>query len=428
MKKILILVVLAILLFACSAEKEKVSSDKTQIIFWHALGGPLGDALAELIADFNNSHPGIHVKAIRMGRYNALSQKLMASMQTDTRPNISQVYESWTANFVDGDVLVSIDEMIKNDPNYGKEELNDIYQAYIKSNTIDGEMWSFPFNKSVRVLYYNKDMFFEAGLDPNKPPVTWSDFREVCKKLTKDTDGDGKIDQHGTTFSISAWQFENLLLQAGGKLMNSDYTEPLFNKKPGVVALKHLYNLLEKDDTAYLSTGYEWQNDFLAGKVAMVEGSSVSLAYMQKTGINFFMGISAIPVYKNKKNIISGTNVAIFKSKDKEKEKAAWEFVKWFTNPAQTARWSEMTYYMPVRKSAFEEPILKERLDRNPEIASVYDQLKHATFEPPISEWYETRKYLQEQVIEKVFRNTLTPEEALDKAAKNLKKRLNENK
>jgi maltose-binding protein MalE len=72
---------------------------------------------------------------------------------------------------------------------------------------------------------------------------------------------------------------------------------------------------------------------------------------------------------------------------------------------------------MPVRKSAFQEPALKERLSSNPEIKSVYDQLNDATFEPQISEWFETRKYLEEQVIEKVVRGTLQPQEALDSAA-----------
>jgi ABC-type glycerol-3-phosphate transport system substrate-binding protein len=137
------------------------------------------------------------------------------------------------------------------------------------------------------------------------------------------------------------------------------------------------------------------------------------------------MGISAIPIKETKKNIISGTNVVIFKNEeDRKKELAAWEFVKWFTDTEQTARWSELTYYMPVRKSAMKVDALKNRIASNPEIASVYDQLNYATYEPQISEWFETRKYMEEHVIEKVIRGMLTPEKALDKAAEMIEKKI----
>ena len=162
----------------------------------------------------------------------------------------------------------------------------------------------------------------------------------------------------------------------------------------------------------------------------MIEGSSVSMAYMQLNGISFFMGFGPVPVKESKRNIISGTNVAIFKNKDEKVEKAAWEFVKWFTDTAQTARWSEMTYYMPVRRSALNEEGLKNRLESNPEIKSVYDQLNYATFEPQLKVWYQARKNLEEHVLEKVLRQDLTAKEALERAekkiTKDLQKELNE--
>jgi len=427
MKKMMVIIALLLLLTACARKAETTAKERIEVTFWHAMGGPLGEALETLVNDFNNSQSEIFVKSVSMGGYTALSQKLMASMQTDTRPDIAQVYESWTANFVEGDVLVPIDYFIEKDTTFGEDDLSDIFEIFIKSNTIENRLWSFPFNKSVRVLYYNKDLFFEHNLDPNKPPVTWEDFDLICEKLTLDNDKDGVIDVYGTTLAISAWQFENLLLQAGGEITTPDYKKPLFNSKEGQSALQFMYNLLNVKKTAYLSTGFDWQNDFLAGKVAMVEGSSVSLAYMKNTGINFFLGISAIPVKETKRSIISGTNVAIFKSGKDKVEWASWEFLKWFTAKEQTARWSAMTYYMPVRKSSFEEPVLKDQLMKNPEIASVYDQLNYASFEPPIPEWFATRKYLEETAIERVFRDKMSAKEALDKAAAEMVLQLKEN-
>jgi ABC-type glycerol-3-phosphate transport system substrate-binding protein len=408
--------VIALISFGCCKSKKANSTDKTEVIFWHALGGPLGNALDELVDEFNATHDGIIVNAVSQGNYQALSQKLMASIQADNQPDIGQVYESWTAEMIDGGVIASIDEMIAQDPDFNQDDLDDIYDVFLKSNTIKGGLWSFPFNKSVRVMYYNKDLFFKYGLDPNQPPVSWQDFRNYCKKLTIDDDGDGTPEVYGTNFPVSAWQFENLLLQAGGDILSEDNMRPTFSDEPGLQALNYLNNLLNVDKSAYLSTGYSGQNDFLAGKSAMIEGSSVSMAFMQLNGINFFIGFGPVPVKETKRNIISGTNVAIFKNKDKKVEKAAWEFVKWFTDTKQTAKWSSLTYYMPVRKSAFDEPVLKKRLESNPEIESVYDQLNYATFEPQLKVWYKARKYLEEHVLEKVLRQDLTPEEALKRA------------
>ena len=156
---ILILLVISIFSFGCCKRKQTDKSGKTQVIFWHALGGPLGDALDELVNEFNATHPEIFVKSISMGKYQALSQKLMASIQANTQPDIAQVYESWTSEMISGDVIVSIEDMIAEDPNFGENDLNDIYDVFLKSNTINGKLWSFPFNKSVRVMYYNKDLF-----------------------------------------------------------------------------------------------------------------------------------------------------------------------------------------------------------------------------------------------------------------------------
>jgi multiple sugar transport system substrate-binding protein len=414
------------MIFGCSKKKTPADDDKTTVVFWHALGGPLGDALNIMIKEFNDSHSKIYIKAISMGNYTALSQKIMASIQAGTQPDIAQVFESWTAKMVDANILKSINDLIVSDSGFSQKDLDDFYPIFIKSNMINGKMYSFPFNKSVRVLYYNKDLFFQNDLNPNLPPKTWNDFIKYCKIITKRKIGQDAPTIYGTTFNVDSWQFENLLLQSGGQIMNDNYTKPLFNSKYGVESLNYLSDLLNKYKVAYLSTGYNGQNDFLAGKVAMLEGSSVSMVFMKRNGINFNLGISAIPINKTKKNIISGTNVAIFNKKNKKVENAAWEFVKWFTSSKQTAQWSSLTYYMPVRKSAFQEESLKKILEYNPEIASVYDQLNYSTFEPPIKQWYKTRKNLKEKVIEKVLRGSIEPKKALDQVATNLEKEIKE--
>ncbi len=420
MKKLVVFFLLLCIIIAwgCTS-KEK--STKIELEFWHAMGGPLGDALTKLVNEFNETHPNIHINEISMGRYQALSQKLMAAIVANTQPDMAQAYEAWIAKFIEGNALVPVEKFINGPNGLSQEELDDFYPVFIKSSTFDDTMYAFPFNKSVRVMYYNKDMFYRNDLDINKPPTTWDEFITIGKKLTQDRDGDGKIDQWGTTFATNAWQFENCLLEAGGQLMNETLTEPLFNSKYGVEALDYLSGQLNKSKIAYLSTGYDGQNDFLASKVGMVEGSSVSMVYLHKGGIPFNLGMGAVPYFRTKKSLVSGTNIVIFKDKkdpqQEEKQKACWKFIKWFTSPKQTAHWSNMTYYMPVRKSAIEDEEIQAKFKKYPGLKSVYDQLLNAEVEPQTDAWFVTRKLLEEQVIEAVFRNQIGAQEALDNLA-----------
>ncbi|MCL2063489.1 MAG: ABC transporter substrate-binding protein [Candidatus Cloacimonetes bacterium] len=415
--KMLIILLFFSMILSCGHRAEHY------IVFWHALGGPLGDALDEMIYDFNREHPNIRIRAISMGNYQALSQKLMASIQAGNQPDLAQVFESWTANLVRGGVLLALNEFIEKDEDF-MENIDDIFPVFLDSVTIDGQIWSFPFNKSVRVMYYNKDIFFRNDLDYNNPPKTWEDYLELCKLLTQDTSGDGRINQWGTTFATDMWRFQNLLLQAGGDLMNDDFTVPLFNSKEGLEALNFFDRMLNVDRSAYLSTGRDNQNHFLASTVAFIEGSSVSYVFMRDAEIVFNLGIAPVPVFRTERNIISGTNIAIFDKGNPEKETAAWEFIKWFTEPKQTAKFSSLTYYMPIRRSAFEQPYIQAMLKHHPGMIEVYKQLEYAEFEPQIPEWFEFRRNFEEIVLERVFNRTISPEEALRQAEQRLLREL----
>jgi len=417
MKKIFLILTALLLLLTLSCGK-KSTGEKTTISFWHGLGGPLGDALNEMVKDYNNTHPNSQVVLNQVSNYEALSQKLMASIQANKQPDIAQVFESWTSKFIEADVIVPIEELIKADKGFAENGLDDFYPIFVASNTFNGKLWSFPFNKSVRVIFYNKDAYVRANLDPNNPPVDWDAFRTYCKTFTKDLDGDKQPDSFGTNYNPNAWQFINLLYQAGGQVLD-DNGKVIINQKPGLEALTFITDLINKDKTVYTVTGYAGQNDFLAEKVAMYEGSSVSITHMKQQTINFSMGYAPLPRYKTNKSAISGSNVVIFRNVDKNREKAAWEFIKWFTDKEQTSRWSTLTNYMPVRKSAMETQAMQELLSSHPQYSSVYSQLDNAITEPQIPEWFEARPEL-EKAIETALMKKNTPQQALDSFAKKL--------
>jgi multiple sugar transport system substrate-binding protein len=413
MKKILTLLIIALMLFSLSCGKKQVQ--KTTVTFWHGLGGPLGDALNEMVKDYNKTHPEAVVVLNQVSSYEALSQKLMASIQAGKQPDIAQVFESWTSKFIEADVIVPIEDLIKQDDKFADKALTDFYPVFVQSNTFNGKLWSYPFNKSVRMFFYNKDAFVRTGLKPDEFPKDWEAFRTYCKTFTKDENGDKQSETFGTNYAPNAWQMINLLYQAGGSVLD-DKGKVVINQKPGVEALTYITDLINKDKTVYLVTGYNGQNDFLAGKVAMYEGSSVSITHMKQQTINFNMGYAPLPTYKTNKSAISGSNVVIFKNADKKREKAAWEFIKWFTDKA---KWSALTNYMPIRRSAMQTTVMKEMLATHPQYAAVYAQLETAATEPQIPQWFDARPEL-EKTIEIALLKKKTPKQALDDFAKKL--------
>jgi ABC-type glycerol-3-phosphate transport system substrate-binding protein len=292
-----------------------------------------------------------------------------------------------------------------------RESFADIYEIFLEGSRQGGVLWSFPFNKSVRNLYYNKDLFEQAGLDPEMPPRTWEEYRALAKKLTRDLDGDGKMDQWGLASQITVTMFENLLVQNGGSLLNDDETAAAFDSPEGVEALEFMADLLVRDGTALLSQGWEYQNEFLAGKVAMIEGSSVSLAFIEGK-YAFELGVAPLPAGKRDTQLVAGTDVVIFAT-TQEREKKAWAFVEWFTDTEQTARWAAATGYLPVRKSAMKHPVLAARLESVPGLAAAYAQLDRALPQPKAKGWYAGRTILEREAIEPVLRGTLEPREAL---------------
>jgi multiple sugar transport system substrate-binding protein len=378
------------------------------------MGGPLGRSLDGLVGEYNALGQGA-VESVSMGQYEALSQKLMAAVAAGGPPAVAQCYEAWTANLIANESIAPFSGMIEGQDGLSAESLADIHEIFLHGATQDGVLWAFPFNKSVRCLYYNKDAFREAGLDPEAPPRTWGEYREIARQLSADRDGDGKVDRWGLGSQITVTMFENLIVQNGGSLLDPTEQRAAFDSPEGIEALEFMTDLLVRDGTALLSQGFEYQNEFLAGNVAMIEGSSVSIAFLEGK-YTFALGIAALPAGRLDTQLVAGTDVVIFASTPERLDRA-WRFVKWFTDTPQTARWAAETGYLPVRKSAMQHPVLAAKLDGHPGLRDAYAQLERALPQPKAKGWYAGRDILEREAIEPVLRGRMQPAEALRLAA-----------
>ncbi len=415
MKHAAVLVVVAALAMAvagCGQKQQATSDGVTVVSFWHAMGGPLGDTLDALIDEFNTTHPDIRVESVSMGRYQALSQKIMASVAAGEPPVLAQAYEAWTGELIENGSAEPLNEYIQGPDGLSEVELADFVPGMIANNTWNGIVYSFPFNKSVRALYWNKDLFAEEGL--YNAPTNWREYESYAARLTKHRNGDGEIDQWGTAGQISAWMFENLLIQNGGSILTPDGKRAAFDSPAGVEALEFMVKLL----TQYgkVTSGYEYQNDFQAGKVGMIEGSTVSLSFMEGK-YTFDMAVAPLPEHKQKGCFVAGTNVVVFADATDAQKRAAWEFIKWFVSPDVTARWAADTGYAPVRLSAMQSEAMIVKFEAMQGLREVYQQLEFASYEPRSAAWYAGRKELEETAVESALRKQRTPAEALHVAA-----------
>uniref|UniRef100_A0A7C4XAD2 ABC transporter substrate-binding protein n=1 Tax=candidate division WOR-3 bacterium TaxID=2052148 RepID=A0A7C4XAD2_UNCW3 len=382
-------------LFSCRQQP------KTTVSFWHVMGGPIGKKLDEMIADFNKVHPEGKIIGVQMGSYDALAQKLMGAIASNSPPTIAQMYESWTDQFYRAGFLEPLQNFIDSQFN-----LEDFYPVFIEDNLYDSVVVTLPFNKSLPVFYYNKSIFDSLGIE--NFPENWVEFRSVCQRLRQK-----KV--WPTSWPIDVWYFSTMLYQEGGELYDSKLNKVMFHNTPGIKVLQYLVNLV-KDSLFYLNPGFQRQDEFLSGNVATIPASIVSWAFL-KGRPKFKMGVAPFPEGSRKGIVIAGTNIGMFKKSSPVQKKLAWEFIRWFLEPQQQVEWTEASYYLPTRRSVTQLPEFKKFISENPNYDKIIAQLEFAHTEPKTREWFTGRIYLNE-ALEEAMRLERSPEKALENAAK----------
>ncbi len=385
--------------YSCIQGRKQKVNNKVKIIFWHPFSADssIGKTLLGFIDEFNKAHPQWFIKAEGMGSYGVLKQKLLASIIAGNQPEMSLAYESWITKFYKAKKLVAFDKFFSSE-NERAAFINDLFPVFKKSCSINGKLYSLPFNKSMPVLYYNKYIFKKYGI--KNVPSTWEEFIEVAKKLTKDTNNDGEIDVYGVIGRANITDFLNFLKQNNGEILSEDNKKILFNSDAGVEALKFFLSwkfLYLAADFYSSGSPYAYQNDFSNGKCGMIIGSCVSRYFMLKK-LTFPLGTAPIFGHKKKAVQVYGTNIILFNKATPEQQTAAWGLIKWFTTTKITALKSKKTSYLPVRKSALNTKALREEFRKDPGLKTALNQLKYAFLEPNIDSWYLGRQYLSDAV------------------------------
>lgn len=414
------LVVLLSLLLALSVSG--VGQAKVRIEFWHALGGDIGrDVLTRFINEFNASQDEVEVVPIYQGNYNDTLTKYRLAVQAGNPPHLVHVFEIGTRFMIDLGSTVPLQPFVDR----GDLELEHLVDQVLAYYTIDGQLHSMPFNTSNAILYYNKDMFRDAGLDPERPPTTFSEFRDYAKKLT----GNGK---YGFGNYVYGWYFEQLMAVANAEYVNNGNgrlapaTAATFNSEAGVRIMQWLLDML--NDGTYLHVGRDGdalRAAFVTGQVAMRIGSTGGIAStLADIGDRFELGTAFLPAPDGVEwggVVIGGGSIWMTKGFSKEETEAAWKFLRYLTSPEATAYWHVNTGYFPIDRRAYELPQVVELHAKMPQFRTAIQQLEASKVTPAtqgavIGVFPEARAAVEE-AMEMILLRRMTPQQALDMAA-----------
>ncbi|KSU60989.1 glycerol-3-phosphate ABC transporter substrate-binding protein [[Bacillus] enclensis] len=394
------------------------SSGPVEINFWHAMSGAGQEVLDGIVADFNNSQDKYKVNAEFQGTYEESLTKLRSVGGTENAPAITQVFEVGTKYMIESGFIEPMQTFIDKD-NYDVSQLEKNILNYY---TVDGKLYSMPFNSSTPVMIYNKDAFKEAGLDPEDPPQTFEEVKAAAEKLTK------KDERYGFSMLTYGWFFEQLVATQGGLYVNEengregDATKAVFNGEEGMRVFKFLDDM-NKAGT-FGNYGTNWDDiraAFQTGKVAMYLDSSAGVA----NAINsspFDVGVAFIPYPEEVERqgvAIGGASLWMSKGISEEKQEAAWEFMKYLQTPESQAKWHIGTGYFAINPAAYDEDIVKQEWEKYPQFKVTVDQLQQtkpsvATQGALISVFPESRQQVV-TALENLYQGT-DPQEALDQA------------
>ncbi len=389
-----------------------------QFYFPVAVGGKAANTIDGLTADYVKQTPGVKIDAVYAGSYQDTITKVLIAVKGGNPPQLSVILSVDMFTLIEEEAIVSIEELFTTDAE--RAWLAGFYPAFMENSQTGGKTYGVPFQRSTPVLYWNKDAFKEAGLDPNTPPATWDEMVSFGRKLTK-TDAAGNVSQWGVRIPSSGfpyWLFQGLTTQNDAVLMNADGNQTYFDDPAVIEALQYLVDLSTKHKV--MAPGIiEWGTTpkaFFERETAMMWTTTGNLTNV-RANAPFDFGVAMLPANKRRGAPTGGGNFYIFKDSSDAQKKASLDFIKWITAPEQAARWTIATGYVAPRPDAWETPSMLAYVKDFPPALVARNQLEFATAE--LSTYQNQRvTTIFNDALEAAIIGKMSPEDALKGAQK----------
>ena len=343
----------------------------TEIEFWHAFTGRLGELVAEQVDTFNKSQSDYTVVASHKGNYSETLNAGIAAFRAGEQPDILMVFEVGTATMMAAKGAIKPVYEVMADA--GAEFDPDAYIGSVKGyyTTTDGQMLSLPFNSSTPVLWVNKDALKAAGIDPETDLSTWQKVGDVLDKL-KAAGNDCPL--------TTAWQswihLENLSAYHNVPFATKDNgfagldTELVFNSPLQVKHIQTMGDWAKDGKFVYKGRRNEGGADFRAGTCALFTESSAGYAGI-KSEAKFDFGVRPLPYWEGtegapQNTIIGGASLWVMAGQTDEEFKGVAAFMNFLSSPEIQAKWHQDTGYLLITTAAYEKTKADGFYEKNP--------------------------------------------------------------
>lgn len=397
------------------------AADKpVELKFWYAYGGNLGKASEELVNQFNESQNKIRVTAQFQGaNYAALNSKLQAAVVAGNAPDVTVIENMTTGPFVVAGILQDLTPFIERD----KPDLDDFVPIMLGNSYVDGRFYAFPYLRSTNILYFNATLVKEAGLDP-AGPKTWDELAAYARKLNVPGQ------RSGITAVIDMTRFETFLQSAGGSMLSADGKQTVFASPEGAAVLNFWLGLKREGvaDLPYTENAADnVRQNFVNQRAAMFVQSTSWITTLSESFAQSGaeLGATVIPAKVNHGSTSLGSNIAMLAKLPKEKQEAAWTFIRWMTDTEQTVTSSLISGYQPTRKSAIESDRMQEAYRTNRLFRVASEQMAMAAARSMVLEYNEIGNVLETHIQKSLQDDAYSAQAALANAAKQANALLN---
>jgi sn-glycerol 3-phosphate transport system substrate-binding protein len=366
--------VIVLVLAACGGEEAgpvsgtpgaTAQAGPVQIEIWHSEPAANADTLKQMIDRFNASQDEVVVRPVYQGSPEDLMTKLMASTGSGRVPAIAELMETYVQRLIDSGFVAPIQDFVDQE----NDDLSDLDERSVQSYTVDGKLWGMPFCVDIPLLYYNKPVFTEVGLDPEKPPQTLEELRQYSQKILK-RDASGNVVRSGVSLAITLWT-EQIFARQGDLMVDKNNghdgraTKVLFNNDTGLRFFQWWHDMVEEGLAFNVGRNPSGADNYLAvasGRAAMTFGYAGALRSvvnaLQKGVEGVEIGVGPMPGFADGtgSTLLLPHGLWILNLRPKEEQEAAWKFIKWFMEPEQQAEWFAGSGQLPVSRSSVELP------------------------------------------------------------------------
>jgi len=393
-----------------------VSAQTIELEFWHAMSGGRTAAVEKIVDGFNEEYDDINVTAQFTGSYAETLTQGISAVRSGNPPHIIQVYEVGTQTMLDSEAIVPVYEIAE-----GKIDFGSVIQPILNYYSIEGNLYSMPFNSSTAMLYYNKDAFAAAGIE--NAPETWADIEEMGLQII-----DSGAANHGLSFGWPAWILEQMFAYHNRPYANNmngregRASEVYLNNDFGKMVLGSWTDMVEQDVIAYGGREYSANQDFLAGEVAMLIQSTSSLSSIMESA-DFEVGTTFLPRFEGYgigNSVIGGASLWVMQGHSDEEYAAVVEFFKYLSSTDVTIQWHKDTGYFPATNAAVKTLMDDRWFSDNPNYLTAFLQVLSGVQSPAangvlLGNFVEIRDIV-DTAVEEAFTGVSSADEALDKA------------